>query len=94
MKVLVADDNKAIRTIVRKYLTSWGYEVLEAVDGNEAWTLMTAHDPEIAILYNSTFNWNNGVTANPSQIREIFPPTDGNVIARIPDLWLKTRNRI
>ncbi|MHA1775774.1 MAG: hypothetical protein ACTSWC_03305 [Promethearchaeota archaeon] len=57
---------------------------------NSSWL----QDPEIAILYNSTFNWNNGVTPNPSQIREIFPPTDGNVIARIPDLWLKTRNRI
>lgn len=51
-------------------------------------------DPEIFSIYNSTFNWDNGVTPDPSQIVEIFPPTDGNVIARIPDLWLKTRNRI
>jgi C4-dicarboxylate-specific signal transduction histidine kinase len=50
MKVLVADDNKAVRLLVRKYLTSWGYEVLEAVDGNKAWDLMTQFGPEISIL--------------------------------------------
>ncbi|MDD2237183.1 MAG: response regulator [Kiritimatiellae bacterium] len=50
MKILVADDNMAIRSLVRKYLTHVGYEVLEASDGEEAWRLMTAHGPEIAIL--------------------------------------------
>ncbi|WP_457556643.1 substrate-binding domain-containing protein [Candidatus Harpocratesius sp.] len=51
------------------------------------------NDPEISSIYNASFNWMNGVTPDPSQIIESFPPTDGNVIARIPDLWLKTRNR-
>lgn len=50
MKILVADDNMAIRSLVRKYLTGVGYEVLEASDGGEAWKLMTDHGPEIAIL--------------------------------------------
>ncbi len=50
-------------------------------------------DPTINSTYLETFNWNNGVTPDPSIIIEAFPPTDGNVIARIPDLWLKTRNR-
>lgn len=50
MKILVADDNMAIRSLVRKYLTGVGYEVLEASDGEEAWRLMTDHGPEIAIL--------------------------------------------
>ena len=51
-------------------------------------------DPDIESVYFEAFNWNNGVTPDPSIIIEIFPPTDGNVIARIPDLWLKTRNRL
>ena len=50
MRVLVADDNKAVRALVRKYLLSWGYEVLEAVDGTEAWQVMTEQTPELAIL--------------------------------------------
>lgn len=51
-------------------------------------------DPDVSAIYLDAFNWDNGVTPDPSIIIETFPPTDGNVIARIPDLWLKTRNRI
>lgn len=51
-------------------------------------------DPEVAEIYLNAFNSTYGVTSDPSQIYELLPPTDGNIIARIPDLWLMTRNTI
>ena len=50
-------------------------------------------DPIINGIYNHSFNEEHGVTSDPSIILELFPPTDGTVIARIPDLWLLTRNK-
>ena len=48
-------------------------------------------DPEIAEVYFNSFNANYGVTSDPNRIHELLPPSDGSVIARIPDLWLMTR---
>lgn len=51
MKVLVADDHQASRKLLKIYLSSWGYEVILATDGNEAWDILTGPDPPlIAIL--------------------------------------------
>jgi Ca-activated chloride channel family protein len=50
--------------------------------------------PEIQSVYQKSFNWDKGVTPDPSVIKELIAPTDGNVIARIPDLWLLTRNKV
>jgi Ca-activated chloride channel family protein len=49
-------------------------------------------DPSVQQIYNSSFDPANGVTNDPNLIKEISPPSDGLVIARIPDLWLMTRN--
>jgi Ca-activated chloride channel homolog len=51
-------------------------------------------DPTINAIYNKSFNENHGVTANSSIIKELLPPSDGNVIGRVPDLWLLTRNSV
>ena len=51
MKVLIADDDLAIRRLLETYLTKWGYEVVSAPDGNEAWKLLQAPDaPNLLIL--------------------------------------------
>lgn len=52
------------------------------------------NDAEVFQVYNQSFNPEHGVTSDPTQIRELLPPQDGNVIARIPDLWLLTRNTV
>ena len=50
LRVLVVDDEKAIRRYLRTSLTALGYEVLEAANGNEALqATMTAH-PDILVL--------------------------------------------
>ena len=53
-------------------------------------------DPEVQLVYNASFNAEHGVTSNATLIKqlELDPPSDGNVISRIPDLWLLTRNTV
>lgn len=51
MRVLVADDDPAYRSLMQNLLTEWNYEVLEACDGNEAWEVMQGPDkPKLVIL--------------------------------------------
>ncbi|MDT3672682.1 MAG: PAS-domain containing protein [Aromatoleum sp.] len=51
--VLLVEDEPEVRRIIRLQLTALGYPVLEAGDGDEAWTLLEAV-PDIAILVTDT----------------------------------------
>lgn len=48
--VLVADDEPSTRTLVSNHLRNRGYEVLEATDGDEAWSLAQEHLPDLIVL--------------------------------------------
>ena len=37
MKILVADDDAVSRRVLESMLVKWGYEVVTASDGAEAW---------------------------------------------------------
>lgn len=51
MRVLVADDDPAYRSLLEGLLTEWNYDVLLACDGNEAWEVMLGPDkPNLVIL--------------------------------------------
>lgn len=51
MKILVAEDGEAQRELLNRYLRSWGYEVVVARDGKQAWAALQDKDiPTIAIL--------------------------------------------
>jgi two-component system alkaline phosphatase synthesis response regulator PhoP len=50
MKVLVADDEKDIRRLVVFTLERAGFEIVEAVDGQEALQLATELHPDIILL--------------------------------------------
>jgi two-component system cell cycle response regulator len=51
MKVLVAEDNPVFQTMLEKMLCRWGYEVVIAHDGGEAWAVLSGDDaPRLAIL--------------------------------------------
>jgi len=51
MQVLIADDSKVSRKLLRKTLTGWGYDVVEAENGDQAWAILSAPDgPHLAIL--------------------------------------------
>ncbi len=51
MRVLIVDDNAMSRLTLRSQLRRWGYEVVEAVDGDAAWAILSMPDtPRLAIL--------------------------------------------
>ena len=49
-KVLIADDDMVMRMLIDAAIEADGYDVLEAEDGDEAWALLQAHRPDIALL--------------------------------------------
>lgn len=48
--MLIADDEPAIRSLVKMTLTSDLYRIIEASDGNEALELIKEHRPELVFL--------------------------------------------
>jgi two-component system cell cycle response regulator len=49
--VLIADDDPMFRRILQSWLENWGYRVIVAEDGAQAWnTLQSEHPPELLIL--------------------------------------------
>ncbi|MFZ2315062.1 MAG: response regulator transcription factor [Gammaproteobacteria bacterium] len=50
-KVLIADDDAPTRILLRAAVSQWGYEMVEAKDGQEAWDIMQKPDsPRLAII--------------------------------------------
>ena len=50
MKVLIADDDRTIRALLRDLLADMGHEVVAAENGAEAVDLCLRESPEVAIL--------------------------------------------
>jgi CheY-like chemotaxis protein len=51
MKILIAEDDAVSRRVLEATLTKFGYEVIVAADGAEAWKLLQHEDaPRLAIL--------------------------------------------
>ena len=51
IRVLAAEDNPVFQSMLRTILTRWGYEVVIARDGLEAWKVLSREDtPRLAIL--------------------------------------------
>ena len=51
MKILIADDDTITRVAIGRLLEKWGYDVVQANDGSEAWESVCQEDPpRIAIL--------------------------------------------
>lgn len=51
IKVLIADDDIPTRILLRAAVQQWGYEVLEAADGEEAWSILQQpHAPQLLIV--------------------------------------------
>lgn len=51
MKILIADDDTFTRVALNRLLEKWGYEVVQAQDGRDAWESLCKEDPpRIAIL--------------------------------------------
>src|SRR5712692_8878504 len=51
MKILIAEDDLVSRRMLQATLARWGYEVITACDGIQAWALLQqAGAPKLAIL--------------------------------------------
>ena len=51
MKVLIAEDDSISRRMLEAFLVKWGYEVMVATEGEEAWGILQGNDaPRLAIL--------------------------------------------
>jgi diguanylate cyclase (GGDEF)-like protein len=51
IKILAAEDNPIFRSMLRNLVTKWGYDVVMASDGDEAWRILQPDDaPRLAIL--------------------------------------------
>lgn len=51
LRVLIADDDAPTRILLRAAISQWGYEVVEAKDGEEAWNILQQPDqPKLLIL--------------------------------------------
>jgi two-component system, OmpR family, phosphate regulon response regulator PhoB len=48
--VLIADDEPSMRLLVHATIQSNDYEVLEAGDGSEAWTMIQEYKPSLVLL--------------------------------------------
>ena len=49
-RILVVDDDELQRWAVRKHLTAWGYEVIEAADGQSGLEMFSTHLPDLVLL--------------------------------------------
>lgn len=51
MRVLIADDSVVSRHLLEATLRKWGYDIVVATDGNQAWDILSSPDaPRMAIL--------------------------------------------
>jgi two-component system, cell cycle response regulator len=51
VKVLIAEDNSGFRQVLERMLQKWGYEVVSASNGLQAWEILQAPEaPRLAIL--------------------------------------------
>jgi len=51
MKVLIAEDDAISRRMLEAFLVKWGYEVMAATQGEEAWGVLQGNDPpKLAVL--------------------------------------------
>jgi len=51
VQVLIADDDALSRRVLHDVLVDWGYQVIAAKNGNEAWNIMQQdHPPNLVIL--------------------------------------------
>ncbi len=61
MKLLIADDSKLSRTMLQSITKPWGYDVIIAEDGQQAWDIMQQENPPELLLLDWEMPNLNGV---------------------------------
>lgn len=50
MRVLIADDDPVLRFALRQHLERWSFDVVECVDGNQAWQVLQEPSPPLLAI--------------------------------------------
>ena len=50
MQILVADDERSLRLILSKALRKWGYDTVEAENGEEAFSILNLENPPMIVI--------------------------------------------
>lgn len=67
MRILIAEDDHSVHRLLTSLLTEWGYDVVAAHDGEEAWAVMLRDDaPSLGI-----FDWNMPGMTGTEVIRRV-----------------------
>jgi two-component system cell cycle sensor histidine kinase/response regulator CckA len=83
--VLVADDEESVRNVAAKCIESFGFQVLQASDGNEAVAVFQEHAKQIvAVLMDLTMPGMNGHSAC-RKIKQIQPCTQIFLMSGYPE---------
>jgi len=67
--ILIVEDDDDTRIMMKYLLTLWGYEIIEAIDGEEGFRMAEEYQPDI-ILMDYSLPKNDGLTTT-KQIREL-----------------------
>jgi CheY-like chemotaxis protein len=49
-RIMIVDDDESVRSLLRMTLPEGEYEIEEAIDGEQALTLLTSHLPDLVLL--------------------------------------------
>ena len=79
MKILVAEDDKTSRLILRSACTKWGYDVICVEDGQAAWDLIQGNDAPQLMVIDWEMPHMSGIELC-QRIREQFPDNPPYII--------------
>jgi DNA-binding response OmpR family regulator len=75
IKVLIADDDPPTRILLRAAITQWGYEVVEASNGEEAWDVLKKPNPPQLLILDWLMPKLDGITLCSRIKKEHIPHT-------------------
>ncbi|BDV41857.1 diguanylate cyclase response regulator [Geotalea uraniireducens] len=61
MRILIAEDEPNLRQLLKVCLTAWGYDVIVARNGNEAWQILQGEDPPRLVILDWVMPGVNGL---------------------------------
>jgi sigma-B regulation protein RsbU (phosphoserine phosphatase) len=61
VKILIADDDRMARRLLESTLSAWGYEVVAAADGRQAWSTLQSESPPPAAILDWTMPGMTGI---------------------------------
>ncbi len=70
-KILIADDDDAMRYLLREALMQWGYFVIEAKNGEEAWEAIHQPDPPHILILDWKMPKLDGITLSQRIRKEL-----------------------